>query len=611
MLTKEEKKQQKITKKDAIWKEKYGVLYSDVLNKIDKHETSTKNIRKILKNFKGIYPKLALMFFCGIVISFIGIIPSILNEKFLAYLTTIPPFFKEAFILCVYIAIVTIIKQILSYIYSIITNKFICRTLSKLRIMISTAVQQTSTSQFDTTASGTIINRIINSTSKFTDKIFGLVEQSLVAITSFFYIVFACYLNIWLGLVLVTIGLIDFLINFFYLIFLRKKLARRNILINEKIMSEETEVVRGIRDVKFLGISSTILDKFKKSTQQKENSNFNNSLIGINFNKLRSILVTILNLGFVAFSLYFIYTGQIALSVFLVLLLYKNQILSFFFKSGAIFSNIQEAEIAAEKINEILETYPKDTFGNNELVNVQGKIEFKNVSFSYNGQEKLFENINLTIKSHECVAFVGKSGQGKSTIINLISKLYDVTSGAILIDDINIKDLTEQCLRKNISVVQQSPYIFNLSIKENLLLAKPDATDKEIKDVCQKAHIDKFIETLPQKYDTIVGEGGITLSGGQRQRLAIARTILQDAQIIIFDEATSALDNQSQQIVQETIFKMKNEKTIIVVAHRLTTIKDCDRIFVIDDNKIIADGSHSYLIENCETYKNLYKTENI
>ena len=291
--------------------------------------------------------------------------------------------------------------------------------------------------------------------------------------------------------------------------------------------------------------------------------------------------------------------------------MYRENILSFFSNLSKIKSNAQDIEIVSERMWEIIDnqSYPKETFGDKELQNFEGKIEFKNVEFAYDENHELFKNLNLKIQPNECVGFVGKSGQGKSTIMNLISKFYECKGGEVLLDDVNIKELTENAIRNNISVVPQNPYIFNYSIRENLLLAKPDATQEELENACKKAYIHDFIMSLEKGYDSLVGEGGVTLSGGQKQRISIARAFLKDSKILLLDEATSAVDNESQAKILQVIKDLQKQKTIIIVAHRLTTIQSGDRIFVVDNHEIVASGSHKQLMKNSEFYRNLYNIE--
>ena len=207
------------------------------------------------------------------------------------------------------------------------------------------------------------------------------------------------------------------------------------------------------------------------------------------------------------------------------------------------------------------------------------------------------------------VAIVGKSGEGKSTILKLINKSYSTNDGEILIDNYNINTLSEETIKNNISIFSQSPYIFNLSIKENIKLANPQATDKEIEEVCKEAQLHDVIIEMQDGYDTIVGENGVILSGGQKQRLAIARALIKKSKIILFDEATSSLDNNNQEKIKNIIKSLSKDHTVIIVAHRLSTIIDSDCIFVLDNHGIIDSGTHNELIKKCLEYKNLYEIE--
>lgn len=266
--------------------------------------------------------------------------------------------------------------------------------------------------------------------------------------------------------------------------------------------------------------------------------------------------------------------------------------------------------MASERVFSIIDgdDYKKEKFGSIHLKKVNGDFEFKNVSFAYD-KNKVLRNLNFKINANETVAFVGKTGAGKTTIFSLLCKMYDNYEGEITIDNIDIKKLDKDSIRGNITIISQNPYIFHMSIKENLKLVKSNLTKKEMIEACKAASLHDFIMTLPKKYDTIIGEGGVNLSGGQKQRLAIARALVQKTEIILFDEATSALDNETQMHIQKAIENMKNEYTILIIAHRLSTIINADRILFLDNGKITASGTHKELLKNCPAYKNLYESE--
>lgn len=240
---------------------------------------------------------------------------------------------------------------------------------------------------------------------------------------------------------------------------------------------------------------------------------------------------------------------------------------------------------------------------------MEGFIEFKNVSFSYEENVPVLKDISFKIRPNETVSFVGKSGSGKSTIFNLITNLYNPDKGEILFDGIPLTSLDKNSIRGNLSLISQNPYIFNMSIRENLTIIKNDLTEEEMIEACKMACLHDFIMSLKDGYDTIVGEGGVVLSGGQKQRLAIARALVLKTEIILFDEATSALDNETQYEIQQSIANMQGEYTILIIAHRLSTVINSDRILLIDDGKIVGEGTHHELLDNNPIYQKLYKLE--
>ncbi len=237
-------------------------------------------------------------------------------------------------------------------------------------------------------------------------------------------------------------------------------------------------------------------------------------------------------------------------------------------------------------------------------------IKFENVGFKYEAtNEKAIKNIDLEIPGNTMTAFVGHSGAGKSTIINLLPRFYDPQEGHIKIDNQNIKEVTLNSLRKNLSMVSQDVVLFDETIKNNIAYAKEGASQEDIERACKYAAADEFIEKLPNKYNTIVGENGVRLSGGQKQRISIARAILKESPIILLDEATSSLDAESEEIVQNAILNLTKNKTTLVIAHRLSTIHKADKIFVLNQGRIINSGKHEYLIQNCKIYKSLYEKQ--
>lgn len=239
----------------------------------------------------------------------------------------------------------------------------------------------------------------------------------------------------------------------------------------------------------------------------------------------------------------------------------------------------------------------------------KGEVTFKNVTFGYKNEEVTLKNFNVTFNPGKKIAVVGKSGQGKSTLFNLITRIFDPEKGDVYLDGVKLKDLTEESIRKNISVIRQEPFLFNRTIKENFKVINPKITLNQIRRYCMMAYLDDYVQSLPKKYDTLLGEGGVNLSGGQKQRLSIARSLAKESKVILFDEATSALDNESQGYVKRVIDDLVKDHTVIIIAHRLSTIVDADVIYVVDKGQIAGFGTHEELLKKNKVYQSLYKAE--
>ena len=259
-----------------------------------------------------------------------------------------------------------------------------------------------------------------------------------------------------------------------------------------------------------------------------------------------------------------------------------------------------------EIMDEPIEEDKKDAY---PLENVKGGIEFKNVTYSYDGGKEVLDNISFKIAPGETFALVGPSGGGKTTVCHLIPRFYNINQGEILIDGNDVADVTMESLRDKIGIVQQDIYLFNASVKENILYGRPTATDEEVINAAKRANIHDYILTLPEGYDTVIGERGVRLSGGQKQRLSIARVFLKDPPILILDEATSALDNVTETLIQKSLDDLSEGRTTIVVAHRLSTIKNADEIAVVSDGKIVEQGTHDELVKKGGEYYKLYAAQ--
>ena len=381
---------------------------------------------------------------------------------------------------------------------------------------------------------------------------------------------------------------------------------------SDAYVKEATENMTGIREIKSLGISKIIENRINKvidklfghTSQVRKYERWYYA-----FNNLAYFLIQFIILFTTGM---FYLNGTISLGIFLMIESYIwriDEVVESISDFGVSFNKVT---VSLKRIDEILNNklYQDEKYGNKELINTKGVIKFEIVKFKYTEKEQYtLKGLNLTIEPNKKIAIVGRSGNGKSTIFNLLLRYFDPTTGKITIDNINTKELTEHALRSNLSIIRQSPFLFNLSILDNFKLVKEDVTLEEVRKCCKRAYIDDYIMSLPNQYDTIIGEGGINLSGGQKQRIAIARTLLLNTKIILFDEATSALDNESQEYIKKTIDDLVADHTVVIVAHRLSTIVDADTIHVIEKGKLVGSGKHKELLKNCSAYQNLYLAE--
>lgn len=379
---------------------------------------------------------------------------------------------------------------------------------------------------------------------------------------------------------------------------------------NDELTGFTGEIVRGAKDIKMLNAEKSFLQELKSKFEISNNKRYKKENIDLAYKFFRWCWADISYFLMILIIAWTVSSGKLSIAVAIVIFNFGNRYNQLAENITGFHELTKKFNLSATRIFDIFEDdiYEKEEFGKKHLNDIEGNFEFKNVSFKYD-ESKVLKNLSFKVNANETVAFVGKSGAGKTTIFKLLCKMYDNYKGTISIDDVDIKELDKDSIRGNITIVSQNPYIFNMSLKDNLRLVKQDLTAEEMKQACKMACLDDYIESLPKKYDTIVGEGGVTLSGGQKQRLAIARAFIQKTEIILFDEATSALDNETQFKIQQAIDNLQKDYTILIIAHRLSTIKNADRILMIDDGQVIAEGSHNELFNKCEEYRNLYETE--
>ena len=465
---------------------------------------------------------------------------------------------------------------------------------------------------FDINSSGLILTRFFTDPETASKDIIEIFKAFIMAIFGVLGLVCVLLYNSWQ---LAIIGVTVMGIAITPVIFIRKKIKKvsnANMVVSGNMTTNFNETVAGNKIMAAYNLQKLQNEKFKRQTDEQFN-------LIISLTKrvgwMSPIMYFVCSIGIalvMMFGNHLIITGKLTAGAFAsfvtsLLLLYKPT------KTlGTTLTKLQNTFVAMSRVFELFDIQNKIKSPEHPLTfhELKEKIEFKNVNFEYEEGVPVLKNFSLSVKKGETIALVGNSGGGKSTVVNLIPRFYDVTSGSIEFDGVNIKYFNLNELREHIAFVFQDNFLFSGTLKEKLLMGKEDATDEEIAQVVELAHLNEFIGTLENGIDTYVGERGTTLSGGQRQRVAIARAMLKGSEIVILDEATSALDNESEAIVQKALDNLMKNKTVFVIAHRLSTIKNADRIIVINEGQLVEEGTHEQLIRiEKGHYRHLYNMQ--
>lgn len=506
-----------------------------------------------------------------------------------------------------YIILYTILQIPKDKLYNNLELKF----MKNVSIDLYKKIDNLPAKAFEDIGVGEFINRLYTDPDRIMELLAKLIKLLCKALVVIAIIILAFSISWILGLEIVIFGVSMGFIStkFFPKIKKTQESIKKE---SDNYVKIATENITGIREIKSLGIKNNIEKNILKQLTDLFNKNKKIRNYEVWYYGLNNLVYFLLQFIILLTAGYFFIKGHITYATFIMLEMYIwriDEVVESISEFGVSYNKVT---VSLKRIGEIVnnELYEDEKFGTKTITSINGTIEFKDVKFRYSSDEDYTLNgLSLKIEPHKKVAIVGRSGNGKSTIFNLLLRYFDTTTGQILIDDIDIKDLTEKDLRKNISIIRQSPFLFNLSIIDNFKLVKPNITLKEIRKYCKKAYIDDYIMSLPKQYDTIIGEGGVNLSGGQKQRLAIARTLILNTKIILFDEATSALDNESQEYIKKTIDALVKNHTVIIVAHRLSTIVDADIINVINKGTLESYGTHTELLKKSKIYQNLYSNE--
>jgi ATP-binding cassette subfamily B protein len=470
--------------------------------------------------------------------------------------------------------------------------------------------QRLSSNFYKQNRTGDLMNRISEDVSKVR-MYFGPAIMYSINLVLLFVIAFTKMININVKLTLYTVAPMPVLS---LSIFLLSKLINERSQIVQLYLSKLTtlsqEVMSGVNVIKSYGLEPQKNKEFKSLAEETKKTNINLYKAQAFFFPLMVLLIGISNLMVIYIGGMEYIAGNIGIGVIAEFIIYVNMLTWPVAALGWVSSIIQQAEASQARINEFLEEDPEIKNHSEKSSKISGSIKFKNVSLRYPDTNILaLDRVNLNIKKGQTIAILGKTGSGKSSILQLIARLYDSTEGDVLIDETNIKDLNLYDLRDSIGTVPQEPFLFSESISENIRFGKSDASEQEIMEAAKQAAIHDNIMLFNEKYNTILGERGVTLSGGQKQRVSIARAIIKDPKILLFDDCLSAVDTDTEALILEGIEKASKGKTSIIVSHRISSAKHADFIYVLDEGRIVQEGNHSKLIEEQGYYKALYEQQ--
>lgn len=472
-------------------------------------------------------------------------------------------------------------------------------------------LQQLSYSFYDQTQTGQIMSRVtsdVDAAQRFLSN--GAVQIVSSAVSFFATLILMLSLNWKLTLMcMVTVPLLAWRVGV-YATKVRPmftQIQQQLAVVNTRLQ----ENIAGQRVVKAFARKQYEIDKFERDNMELLHRSIRaERLSAINWSLMR--LLTEMSLAIILwYGGRQVISGELTLGTLISFNMLLGQLLGPIRMLGWHVSMVQRTIASGERIFEILDTQAevRDKPGAKPIGKIEGRVTFENVSFAYDGVNMVLKNINLDVSPGETVAILGGTGSGKTTLINLIPRFYDVTEGRILIDGVDIRDVTIESLRRQIGVVTQETFLFSASLRDNIAYGKPEATDEEIIEAAKAAHIHDFIMSLPDGYDTLIGERGVGLSGGQKQRVAIARALLMDARILLLDESTSSVDVETEMQIQQAFSRLLKDRTAFIIAQRLSTIRDADRIIVLDNGRIVEEGTHEELLQLGGIYTAIYNLQ--
>lgn len=564
-----------------------------------------KRLMSYLKSYKWLTAlALGLLLLTTVVKSLIPLIASYFIDHFLKNIN------QTAMLILLGYYLMYVLQTLIQYFGNLFFARVSYSIVRDIRRDAFANMERLGMSYFDKTPAGSIVSRITNDTEAISDMFSGILSSFISAI-----FIFTVTLLTMLRLNAVLTGWVALFLPFIFILvnLYRKKsvqvIAKTRSLLSD-INSKLAESIEGIRIVQAFSQEDRLKDEFEAINE--EHYQYANKSMALDSFFLRPAMSLLKLLAYAILMAYFGFRGMelgISAGLMYAFIQYVNRLFDPLIEVTQNFSTLQTSMVSAGRVFDLIDETGYEPSQENSRAKVQeGNITFKNVSFSYDGKHQILDDISFEVKEGETIAFVGSTGSGKSSIINVFMRFYEFQAGQVLLDGVDIRQYSQEELRKNIGLVLQEPFLYHGTVKSNIKMFQ-DISDEAVQEAAEFVDADQFIQKLPDKYDTPVAERGSSFSTGQRQLLAFARTVASQPKILILDEATANIDSETEQIVQNSLAKMRQGRTTIAIAHRLSTIQDANCIYVLDKGKIIESGSHEELLAKQGTYHKMYQLQ--
>lgn len=564
-----------------------------------------KRLMSYLKNYKWLTAlALTLLLLTTVVRSAIPLVASYFIDNFLINMD------QTAMLILVGYYLMYVLQTIIQYLGNLFFARVSYSIVRDIRRDAFANMEKLGMSYFDKTPAGSIVSRITNDTESISDMFSGILSSFISAI-----FIFTVTLLTMLRLNAVLTGWVALFLPFIFILvnIYRKKsvavIAKTRSLLSD-INSKLSESIEGIRIIQAFSQEERLKAEFEAIN--KEHVEYANRSMALDSLFLRPALSLLKLLAYAILMAYFGFRGMelgISAGLMYAFIQYVNRLFDPLIEVTQNFSVLQTSMVSAGRVFDLIDETAYEPSQENSGAEIEeGNIEFKNVSFSYDGKNQILDNISFKVNKGETIAFVGHTGSGKSSIINVFMRFYEFQSGQVLLDGVDIRDYSQEQLRKNIGLVLQDPFLYHGTVKSNIKMYQ-DISDEDVQAAAEFVDADQFIQKLPDKYDSPVAERGSSFSTGQRQLLAFARTVASHPKVLILDEATANIDSETEQIVQNSLAKMRQGRTTIAIAHRLSTIQDANCIYVLDKGRIIESGNHEELLALGGTYHKMYQLQ--